>query len=69
MQWGSGNQNALNRITTLTKEWLEQNGVTLEAAKAWRDFYLQVAKETPSNPSAAGRAQLMQKAVELLGGS
>ena len=40
--------------------------MTAADAKAWADFYINVAKLNPSNPSAAGRAQLMQKAYELL---
>lgn len=66
MGWGAGNQAARERISTLTKQELEGAGVTREMAQAWRDFYLQEVRRVPNNPSAAGRADLMQRAVELL---
>jgi hypothetical protein len=64
--WGTGDEAARSRITTLTKKELERAGVTKEIAAQWRDFYREVARVTPANPSAAGRADLMQRAVELL---
>jgi uncharacterized protein DUF4951 len=36
-------------------------------AQEWRDFYKQVKASNPGNPSAEGRAELMQRAYELLG--
>lgn len=67
MRWGSRNEAARERIATLTKEELQAAGVTREIAEAWRDFYRHEMKRMPDNPSAAGRADLMQRAVELLG--
>jgi hypothetical protein len=64
MKWGTRKE-ALQRIKTLTKEELVQNGVTKEIAEKWRDFYINEAKRT-GNPSAGPRAKLMQRAVELL---
>ncbi|MBA3945256.1 MAG: hypothetical protein H0X37_11920 [Herpetosiphonaceae bacterium] len=66
MQWGTGSDVARARMATLSSEELESNGVTLDMAKAWRDFYLNEIVRNPSNPSAPGRAELMQRAVELL---
>jgi hypothetical protein len=66
MQWGSGNAAARARIRTLTREELERAGLTREMAEAWRDFYRNELARNPGNPSAAGRAELMQWAVELL---
>ncbi|HEY8387204.1 MAG TPA: RHS repeat-associated core domain-containing protein, partial [Parasegetibacter sp.] len=66
MKWGSRNADARARINTLTKAELQANGVTKKMAEAWRDFYINEAKRVPSNPSAAGRADLMQRAVDLL---
>jgi RHS repeat-associated protein len=66
MRWGTGNAAARERIATLTREGLTKAGVTKDMARAWRDFYRTVARETPANPSAAGRADLMQRALELL---
>jgi len=55
-------------MTTLTRAELVRAGVTREMAEAWRDFYLHELVRNPLNPSAAGRAELMQRAVELLRG-
>ena len=54
------------RISTLTREELERVGLTREMAEAWRDFYRYESARNPRSPSAAGRAELMQRAVELL---
>lgn len=68
MRWGTGHESARARIATLTREELERAGVTREMAEAWQDFYLNEAARNPANPSAAGRADLMRRAVELLSG-
>jgi hypothetical protein len=67
MQWGTGDDAARARMRTLTREALEEAGLTQEMAEAWRNFYRQELARNPRNPSAAGRAELMQRAVELLG--
>lgn len=66
MRWGMGDDAARARIRTLTREELAQAGLTQEIAEAWRDFYRHELARHPRNPSAAGRAELMQRAVELL---
>ena len=66
MKWGTGDEAARARMATLTKEELQRAGVTKELAAQWRDFYREVARVTPANTSAAGRADLMQRAVEIL---
>ncbi len=53
-------------MSTLTKEELQEAGVTRDVAEQWRDFYMHEARRVPANPSATGRAELMQCAVELL---
>ena len=68
MRWGSGDTAAQARISTLTREELERVGLTQEMAEAWRDFYRSESARNPRNPSAAGRAELMQRAIELLSG-
>jgi len=68
MRWGSGDAAARARISTLTREELERAGLTREMAEVWRDFYRHENARNPRNPSAAGRAELMQRAVELLSG-
>ena len=69
MKWGTGDAAARARIQTLTREELKRAGVTKEMAQSWRDFYRQIKTLNPDNPSAEGRAELMQKAYELLGGT
>jgi len=66
MRWGTFDASARSRIATLTRAELITNGVTLEMAREWRDFYAEVARQKPDNPSARGRVELMQRAVELL---
>jgi hypothetical protein len=66
MRWGSGDAAARERMSTLTREELIEAGVTLEMAREWRELYLREKARNPNNPSAAGRADLMQRTVELL---
>jgi hypothetical protein len=69
MKWGTGDDAARARMQTLTREELERSGVTKEIAETWRDFYKGISDNPNSaNPSAAGRADLMQKAVDQLSG-
>lgn len=68
MRWGPGNDSARERRATLTQGKLERAGVTLAMAQEWRDFCLSEMRRVPNNPSAAGRADLMPRAVELLSG-
>lgn len=66
MKWGTGDRTAESRIQTLTVEELRSAGVTAEMADAWRLFYLAVVDENQENPSARGRAKLMEYARSLL---
>ena len=68
MKWGSGNEDAIARMNTITRAEMEQAGVTPDMAGAWRDFYVNEAARNPTNPSAAGRAQLMDYVNQLLTG-
>ncbi len=65
MRWGTGDAAARARMESLTREELERAGVTQQIAEAWRDFY---RAEVLRNPSARGRADLMQRAADLLSG-
>jgi hypothetical protein len=64
--WGRGNDAARQRITTLTREELDNISLTKEQAKAWAIAYEAVQHLVPGNPSAAGRAELMRHAARLL---
>jgi len=44
------------------------DGMTPEIAEAWRVFYSEVAARNPDNPSAEGRAELMERVLDLLTG-
>lgn len=68
MRWGSGDEAARQRINTLTRAELEAAGVSLPMAQVWLEFYKQEKAARPANPSAQGRAELMQRAVQLLEG-
>jgi hypothetical protein len=68
MRWGTGDAAARARMATLTRDELTMAGVTLAMAVEWREFYHRELVRNPSNPSAAGRAHLMQRAADLLSG-
>ena len=77
IQWGNGVDGIPQtraRINSLTKGELVRGGVTRQLAEQWRDFYLNEAARNPydpatgrGNPQAAPRAELMSRAVDLLG--
>ena len=68
MRRGTGSVAARARMMTLTREELVRAGLTRPMAEAWRDFYRNELSLNPDNPSAAGRAELMQRTVDLLTG-
>jgi hypothetical protein len=41
--------------------------IDAEIAMIWRDLYLREKARNSSNPSAAGRAELMQRVIDLIG--
>ncbi len=51
----------------LTAKYLRSQGITFDEAKWWRGLYRLHLRNT-GNTSAPGRYDLMQRAVELLGG-
>lgn len=65
MNWGTGHTAARSQISNLTKEGLQRAGVTPEIAGAWAQFYRNEAARVASNPSALGRAELMEAAAAL----
>jgi hypothetical protein len=68
MKWGTGEQAALDRMATLSREELESMGVDLTMAERWAGFYRNEMRRNPENGSARGRAVLMAHAAELLRG-
>lgn len=70
MQWGRDPETASERRETITLEELQHDLVTLEIAVQWRDCYCQEYLRTNlTNGNALYRAALMDRAVELLGGT
>lgn len=68
MAWGRGDADAEARIKTITAEELLASGITPEIADEWYEFYREVVRLNPTNPSARGRSRLMEHARELLKG-
>jgi hypothetical protein len=66
MRWGTGDAAADARINTLTLQELREASITAQIAEEWRLFYLAVIEENPKNPSARGRARLLERAKILL---
>jgi len=66
MKWGSGDADALAQIPKLAREGLARDGVTREMAESWANWYRNEALANPGNPSASGRAVLMDAAARLL---
>ena len=66
MRWGTGDEAARERRETLTRNELVHLNVTVQMAREWRDFYRNEIIRNPKNPSARGRIELMQRAIELL---
>ena len=66
IQWGRGDADALARIGNLSADDLRAEGMTPELAGQWRDFYVAVKARNPGNPSAGGRAALMDWIYQLL---
>jgi hypothetical protein len=66
MNWGSGGEAARAQIANLTREGLQSSGLTAEIANAWAQFYRNEAVRVATNPSALGRAELMEAAARLL---
>ena len=68
MRWGSNDFDAVTRMQELTLEELESIELTVEMARQWTIFYANEALRVSGNPSARGRAMLMRRAADLLGG-
>ena len=64
--WGRGDDGALLRLETITREELLQLEMTSEKAEVLRDFYLQAATRGEGLPTSSIRAKLMEKCIELL---
>jgi hypothetical protein len=66
MNWGSGDAAARAQIPKLSRADLLKNGVTKEIAEGWALKYRNELLVNPKNPSARGRAELMEAAARLL---
>jgi len=68
MAWGRGNDDAQQRISTLSALELHEIGLSAEQATNWAIAYEAVCRIMPKNPSATGRAALLRHAARLLAG-
>jgi hypothetical protein len=76
IQWGkdgvgglSGGEWALRRMDDLSETDIllfRDAGLTPEIAQRWSDWYIDVSLSNPGNPTAFGRAQLMQYIADRL---
>jgi hypothetical protein len=66
MKWCHGAEGAIQRQKTITVAELRAAGVTADILHEWRSFYLDEARRNPANPSAAARAALMDRCLELI---
>ncbi len=66
LRLGTGSDVPRQQIGTLTREFLEQGGVTREVAEQWRNVYQWQVQNLPKNGSAAGRLDLMNHIMEVL---
>ena len=68
--WGTGPDGARKRLRTITREHLEKFLVDIDIAVAWKRCYRREYIRTNfRNAAALYRAELMDRAVELLGGT
>ncbi|WP_420878008.1 DUF4951 domain-containing protein [Sorangium cellulosum] len=65
-QFGIYTHAARSQIPNMTREGLQRAGVTRNIAEAWAKFYRNETLRNPANPSAQGRAELMEAAVKIL---
>lgn len=66
--WATGEEGAKQRLQSVEKQDIasfKKQGVTLVMLQEWQAFYENEQKRNPCNPTAAYRAQLMQKIVML----
>jgi hypothetical protein len=66
LKFGTGSDVPRQQIGTLSKEYLQEAGITREVAKEWRDVYQWQVQNMPKNGSAAGRLDLMNHILEVL---
>jgi hypothetical protein len=65
--WGTGPQDAIERLKTISLHELKQLGMTREIAVRWRDFYLEHSIRGRGMPTSSKRVELLNKCLQLLG--
>ena len=63
--WGGGHEEARQQIGRLSKDDLLSEGLTAGTIRAWAEYLSAMARKYPTNPSAAGRADLLWHLVSL----
>ncbi len=66
MKWGSNSATARAQIGNLSAEVLRKAGMTSNMAEEWAAFYRNESLLVPRNPSAAGRAELLEDVAKML---
>lgn len=64
--WGRGEEGAEHFRRTMTRERLQEIGLTKDGAAKWRDAYSAEFVSNPKNMVAGARESLMSHYVELL---
>jgi hypothetical protein len=64
--WGTGPEDARERLNNITREDIVRLGLTRDLVRQWRDFYQLQAKRGRGLPTSLVRIQLLDKCLELL---
>lgn len=66
--WGAGPAEATALMGARSADELRAIGLAPASAARWQDFYANVARLNPRNPSAQPRVELLQDVINTLGG-
>lgn len=64
--WGTGPNEARERLSRLTREELLELGLTYNLARQWRNFYDVQSKRRRGLPTSLERVKLLERCMELL---
>lgn len=66
LEWGVGAEGARQRMQTVTRDELIRKALTVEVLEAIATWLAAVLAETPSNPAAGPRQELVKHMIRLL---
>lgn len=64
--WGTGPDDAQQRLSHITLQDLQQLGLTRDLAALWREFYREQVERDRGMPTSQHRVQLLERCIELL---